>query len=98
MVELVPFLMVLMDRLMMGMWHHLAHMLKLVGLICSPKALISNSLSLWYMQMLNPLPVYMFVTVLSSWIILYVLLELKFSAVRKVILDGFVHGKGISLI
>ena len=89
MVHRAHLLMVLMDCSMMGMWNSCAHMFKLAVLICSPKSFISNSFSLWYTPMLKPLDVYMLATVLSSWMILSVLLELFFSDVRKVVLDDF---------
>ena len=48
--------------------------------------------------MLNPLTLYMLLTVGSSWMILSALLEIIFSAAKKVILDDFIYGKGIPFI
>ena len=59
---------------------------------------MSNSLSAWYAMVLKPVVVYVLATVSSYWIILYMILQLKFSTVRKMILHIFVRRNGIPLV
>ena len=57
-----------------------------------------KSLSPWNRYMLNPLALYMLVTVFNSLMFSSPLFEMQSSDVRKVILDDFVWGKGIPFI
>ena len=90
-----PCLMVFMDLSMMGICCPFEHILKIAGLMCPLKVFKLNSLYPRNMSMLKPLALYMLVTVFNYLMILFVLFEIKFSAVRKVILDDFVWRKGI---
>ena len=83
---------------MMGICHPFAQMFKFSGLMWSLKAFILNFLSPLYKFMLKPLDFYMLVTVWIYLVILFVLFEIPFSSVRKVILDDFVCSKGILII
>ena len=83
---------------MISLWLPLANMFKLIDLMCSCKALMSNSLLSWYVLLLENLALYIFLTVSCYWMILSALLGTKMSAVRKVVLDDLLCGKGILMM
>ena len=83
---------------MMGICCAFAHMFKLYGLMCSIKEFRLNSLSPWETSMLKPIDLCMLLTVFNSLMMLSALIEVKFSVVRKVILDYFLWRKGIPFI
>ena len=60
---------------MISLWLPLANTFKLVGLMSSSKALMSNSLFPWYALLLKTLALYIFLNMSCYWMILSALLE-----------------------
>ena len=76
--QCAPCLVVCMDISIMVICFRFSQIFKLSCLMCCLKELMLNLMSLWYIFMLKPLALYMFVTVWSSLIIFLQYLKQNF--------------------